>query len=55
MVSHTKLTGRPEVQRRMSGDGAESVSDTPEAFAELIKIEIAKWGKVVKAAGIPSE
>jgi hypothetical protein len=28
------------------------VGSTPEYFAEFIKTEIAKWGKVVKQAGI---
>jgi tripartite-type tricarboxylate transporter receptor subunit TctC len=32
--------------------GAEAVPGTPEEFDAHVKREIAKWGKVIKAAGI---
>ncbi len=35
--------------------GADAVGNTPEAFARFFQSEIAKWGKVVKAAGITGE
>jgi tripartite-type tricarboxylate transporter receptor subunit TctC len=35
--------------------GAEPVGNTPEEFAALVKTEIVKWGKVVKAAGLKPE
>ena len=38
------------------GDGAEPVGNTPEQLGEFIQSEIAKWGKVIRAAGddVPS-
>lgn len=42
----------PEVREREISQGVEPVGSTPEYFAELIKTEIAKWGKVAKQAGI---
>lgn len=45
----------PATAERFSGAGLEPVSNTPEAFAELIKREIPKWEKVVKAANIKVE
>jgi tripartite-type tricarboxylate transporter receptor subunit TctC len=31
------------------------VTSTPEEFADLIKREIAKWGKVVREAGLKAD
>lgn len=46
----------PAVRKRFVDDGAEPTpSATPEEFAALIQAEIAKWAKVVKAAGIQPE
>ena len=41
----------PDVKERLSGMGAEPVGNTPEQFAALIKADIVKWAKVVKASG----
>jgi tripartite-type tricarboxylate transporter receptor subunit TctC len=35
--------------------GYEAETDTPQEFSSYIKSEIAKWGKVVKAAGIRAD
>jgi tripartite-type tricarboxylate transporter receptor subunit TctC len=42
----------PEVNRRISQEGADPVGSTPEAFADRVKNEITKWTKVIKASGI---
>ncbi|MGZ5091736.1 MAG: tripartite tricarboxylate transporter substrate binding protein [Burkholderiales bacterium] len=42
----------PELNERLSAEGAEPSGNTPEEFAAFIKTEIVKWGKVAKAAGI---
>jgi tripartite-type tricarboxylate transporter receptor subunit TctC len=42
----------PEVNERLSREGADPVGNTPQEFASYIKSEIAKWAKVVKAANI---
>jgi tripartite-type tricarboxylate transporter receptor subunit TctC len=41
----------PEMQRQLAAVGIDPAYSTPEAFAELIGADIAKWAKVVKASG----
>ncbi|MEK7875772.1 MAG: tripartite tricarboxylate transporter substrate-binding protein, partial [Pseudomonadota bacterium] len=45
----------PEMRDKLAADGAEAVGSKPEEFGAFIKSEIDKWGKVVKAAGIPMQ
>jgi tripartite-type tricarboxylate transporter receptor subunit TctC len=40
-----------DIRERFAGDGYDAVTCTPEAFAQLIKADLAKWAKVVKASG----
>ena len=42
----------PEAKSALLSQGAEAVPGTPEEFDAHVKREIAKWGKVIKAAGI---
>lgn len=46
-----KVLQQPDVRARLSADGAVPVGSTPREFAEYIKSELTKWGKVVKASG----
>ena len=41
----------PELRKQLAAVGIEAMSSTPEGFGDTIRIEIAKWGKVVKASG----
>ena len=50
-----RIMKNPNVLERLAGDGAEAAPTTPEEFAAFIKSEIAKWAKVVRAAGIKPE
>lgn len=46
----------PEVQQRFRNGGAEPTpSESPEAYAKLIRSELKKWADVAKAAGIKPE
>lgn len=46
----------PEVRQRFQKGGAEPTpSPSPEAYAKLIRSELAKWAEVAKAAGIKPE
>jgi tripartite-type tricarboxylate transporter receptor subunit TctC len=47
-----RVLNLPEVRERLLGLGAEPVGNTPEQFGEYIRVEIAKWGKVVKQTGM---
>jgi tripartite-type tricarboxylate transporter receptor subunit TctC len=40
------------VRERFVSDGAEPVGSTPEQFAAVIRADLNKWGKIIKAAGI---
>jgi tripartite-type tricarboxylate transporter receptor subunit TctC len=41
----------PDVAQRLAGDGVEAVGTTPEQFGSYLRQEMAKWGKVARAAG----
>jgi tripartite-type tricarboxylate transporter receptor subunit TctC len=43
---------QPEINDRLSHEGAEPVGNTPQQFGAHIKSEIEKWRKVIRAAGI---
>jgi len=43
------------VKDRMNTQGFERLSMTPADFATFLRNDLAKWGKVVKAAGLRSE
>jgi tripartite-type tricarboxylate transporter receptor subunit TctC len=45
----------PEVRTKLEAAGLEIQGGTPQAYATLIKSDLAKWGKVVKDAGIAAE
>ncbi|HYC45403.1 MAG TPA: tripartite tricarboxylate transporter substrate binding protein [Burkholderiales bacterium] len=47
-----KALNADDVRNTLLKDGLETVGDSPQEFAALIKSEVAKWQKVVKAAGI---
>jgi len=42
----------PDIQKRHAEVGAEIIASTPEQFHAYLKSEVAKFGKLVKAAGI---
>jgi len=50
-----RILAMPEIKERMAGVGIETTGGSPEEFAKFIHDEIAKWGPVVKAAGIQPE
>ena len=50
-----KILQAPETRSVFTNDGAEPVGNKPEEFAAIIKSEMAKWIKVVKAAGIKAD
>jgi tripartite-type tricarboxylate transporter receptor subunit TctC len=45
----------PDVTARMAADGSEAVGSTPQAFAAHVRSELAKWGGVIRQAGIRVE
>lgn len=45
----------PGMREKLAANGAEVVASTPEQFGSYIESEIAKWAKVIKAAGIRAD
>ncbi|MGF6346812.1 Bug family tripartite tricarboxylate transporter substrate binding protein [Variovorax sp. W2I14] len=49
------IVAMPDVQEKLRGLGVEPDGRTAEAFSAFQRAEIAKWGKVIKDAGIQAE
>ena len=47
-----RITKMPDVRERLLSLGAEPVGNTPAEFAQYIRIELPKWAKVIRSAGI---
>ena len=45
----------PDVQEKLAAQGLEPAGNTPAEFSTMIRSEIAKYAKIVKAAGIKAE
>lgn len=50
-----KGIGEKESAQRLLSQGMEPVLNTPEQFADIIRRDLPRWGKVVRAAGIKAE
>jgi tripartite-type tricarboxylate transporter receptor subunit TctC len=51
----TEAMRDPAVKEKLASQGAELIGDTPEQFRSFIGTEIAKWAKVIKDSGVPTE
>ncbi len=49
-----RVLNEPDVKEKLFGIGTESVGSSPEELTETMKREVAKWGKLIKEAGIRS-
>lgn len=50
-----KILAMPDVRERFLAQGVEPMGSTPEQFGEHIRSQMAKWGKVVRDAGVKAE
>jgi len=50
-----KAVAQPDVKEKLATLGFVPVANTPERFGERIKLEIEKWGKVVRDAKLRIE
>jgi tripartite-type tricarboxylate transporter receptor subunit TctC len=50
-----KIMKSPDGRERITGAGFDPMTSTPEAFAEFLQAEIARYSKVIKASGIQPE
>jgi tripartite-type tricarboxylate transporter receptor subunit TctC len=47
-----KIAAMPDTREKMQNAGFEPMTSTPENFAEFVKTEIVRWGKVIKDANV---
>src|SRR4051794_11724336 len=50
-----KILGGPELKARLGAQGIELVTNSPAEFARFIREDNAKWGKIIKDAGIKGD
>ena len=50
-----RLLHSAEAKERLFNNGAEAVGSTPEELTTAVRAEVARWGKVIKEAGIKTE
>jgi len=50
-----KVLGNQDVKEKLLLSGSEVVGNNSQAFAEIIKADMAKWSKVIKESGISPE
>ena len=50
-----KVLQSPALKEQFAAQGLEAVSTSPAEFGAFLKSEVAKWGKVIKAAGIKAD
>jgi len=50
-----RAVNTPDTRERLQGLGADPVGNTPEQYTAFMRNEIAKWTKVIRAAGIKGE
>jgi tripartite-type tricarboxylate transporter receptor subunit TctC len=50
-----KLVALADVQKRLDDLGFQVVAGTPDEFAARIKVEMEKWGKVIRDAKIKAD
>ena len=43
-----KIIAMPDTKEKMQNAGFEPLSSTPEKFAEFIKTETVRWGKIIR-------
>jgi tripartite-type tricarboxylate transporter receptor subunit TctC len=47
-----KILNSPELKAKLGPQGIELVTNSPADFAKFIREDNAKWGKIIKEAGI---
>jgi tripartite-type tricarboxylate transporter receptor subunit TctC len=50
-----QLLSSPEIEARLSSEGAEATPNSPEVFSKLIVTEIARWRTVIEKGGVKIE
>jgi tripartite-type tricarboxylate transporter receptor subunit TctC len=45
------ILGQPEIKAKLTDQGVDVYTSTPQEMQKLIAMELDKWGRVVKASG----
>jgi len=48
----TRIISRPDIRERFLAAGLDPIGSTPEQLAASVKADMARWGKVIRDAGI---
>lgn len=48
-----KALATPDMREKLAQTGVDAESSTPEQLGQLLRSDVAKWAKIIKAAGIP--
>jgi tripartite-type tricarboxylate transporter receptor subunit TctC len=51
----TRILQTPELKARFAAIGIDVTTTSPQAFAELVREDYARWGKIIREAGIKAE
>lgn len=50
-----KIMRAPEMRERLATMGIQPLARTPEEFGEFFRVEVARWGRVVRESGAQVE
>jgi len=50
-----KALQQPDLRKRLGDEGADPLGGTPEQFAQVIRDDIVRWGKIVKESGAKAD
>ncbi|MNL04554.1 Tripartite tricarboxylate transporter family receptor [compost metagenome] len=50
-----KVMADPDIRQRLAVSGMDATSNTPQQFAKLLSTERAKWGDLIRKAGIQGD
>jgi tripartite-type tricarboxylate transporter receptor subunit TctC len=50
-----KVMHSPDLKEKLAATGTDPLTSTPDEFATYIKREIAKWGEVIRKAGVKAD
>jgi tripartite-type tricarboxylate transporter receptor subunit TctC len=50
-----KIYAQPDMKQRMATGGFEAIGSSPKEFAAYLELEVARWEKVIREAGIKAE
>jgi tripartite-type tricarboxylate transporter receptor subunit TctC len=51
----TRILANPDFQAKFFAIGVEAVGGTPARFAEIIRADMQKWGKIIREGGVRVE